>query len=125
LNRSPSRKQAGPAGEAFAAQFLKRKGFRLLERNYRSRWGEIDLICQKGGILVFVEVKTRTSLASGHPLEAITPWKRDRLLRTGQCYLLAHRAQERPYRFDLVAIVWDSTGTPPQVSHLENVLEES
>lgn len=113
----------GPQGERLAENFLKRSGFRILERNFRINGGEIDLICEKRGIIVFVEVKARKSLVSGHPLESITPFKRERLLRTGLFYLNEKKIPDKPFRFDLVAIVFDDGGEVKEIKHLENFLE--
>lgn len=113
----------GFQGERFAENFLKRSGFRILERNFRKNGGEIDLICEKRGTIVFVEVKTRKSLVSGHPLESITPLKQEKLLRMGLLYLNEKKIPDRPFRFDLVAIIFDEGGRVKEIQHLENFLE--
>lgn len=118
-----SRQDSGQRGEAVAASFLRRRGFRILVRNYRLRGGELDLICSKGTTLVFVEVRSRANLAYGHPLESITAAKRRHLLRAALVYLKMQHWEERPFRFDLVAILWDQRGRPKEIIHLENFLE--
>jgi len=67
------KKELGDRGEDIAAKYLQQQGYRIVQRNYRSRYGEVDIICAQQGILVFVEVKTRTSNAFGFPEESITP----------------------------------------------------
>jgi putative endonuclease len=119
-----SRQDSGQRGEAVAASFLRRKGFRILERNFLLRGGELDLICRKGSTLVFVEVRARANLAFGHPLESITAAKRRHLLRAALVYLKKNHWEEQPFRFDLVAILWDERGWPKEITHLENCLEE-
>lgn len=118
-----SRQDSGQRGEAVAASFLRRRGFRILVRNYRLRGGELDLICSKGATLVFVEVRSRANLAYGHPVESITAAKRRHLLRAALVYLKLQQWEERPFRFDLVAILWDERGRPKEIIHLENFLE--
>ncbi|MCR4433528.1 MAG: YraN family protein [Caldiserica bacterium] len=115
----------GPQGEKSAEKYLFKKGFRILERNFRERGGEIDLVCERKGIIVFVEVKSRRSLVRGHPLESITPFKKERLLRAGYLYLAKKGILGKPFRFDLVTIVWDERGRVKEIEHLENFLEEN
>jgi putative endonuclease len=81
------------------------------------------LICQKGATLVFVEVRSRANLAFGHPVESITAAKRRHLVRAALVYLKKQHWEERPFRFDLVAILWDQRGRPKEIIHLENGLE--
>lgn len=89
--------------ERRAAAFLRRRGYRLLAVNYRTRWGEIDLIARQGRCLVFVEVKGRRTLRFGTPEEAITPRKRRRLINTA-CHYLQQHPWTGPIRFDVVAL---------------------
>ncbi len=95
----------GRRGEEAAAEFLIANGFRVLERRYRSRAGEIDLIAQEGDTVVFVEVKTRTSLACGLPAEAVDRRKRARLARAASIYLMRSGTSDRPCRFDVVEVL--------------------
>lgn len=99
----------GESAEALAASFLQRRGLKILARNYRCRFGEIDLVAQSGAILVFVEVRSRRSDAFGGPAESITATKRRRLVAAARHYLAA--AGERPARFDVVLM----RGEPPQI----------
>ena len=110
----------GRHGEDLAAGYLAAAGIEVIDRNWRCPDGEIDLVGIENGTLVIVEVKTRSSLDYGHPLEAITPAKLARL------YLLASRwrtAQERRFtgfRVDAVSVVDDGAGTPA-IEHLREV----
>ena len=117
--------ELGQKGEKSAERYLSQKGFRILERNFRKRWGEIDLVCQKGGLIVFVEVKSRKSLSQGHPLESITSFKKERLLHAGYLYLAENGFLGKPFRFDLITIVWDNREKIKEIQHLENFLEEN
>ncbi len=90
-------------------------GYVVRERNYHCRYGEIDLICFDGQVLVFCEVKLRRSTAYGEPEEALTPAKLAKLVRSAQTYVAVHALDEVDWRLDLVAIVLDARG---QVSRL-------
>ncbi|MDD5953113.1 MAG: YraN family protein [Oscillospiraceae bacterium] len=81
---------SGKLGEGYTADFLRRKGCTILERNYHSRYGEIDIIAQRGQYILFVEVKTRREGSMVDPLEAVTKEKRRRIIQTSLCYLEAH-----------------------------------
>ena len=94
----------GKKGENQAALFLKLKGYRILAQNYRVPHGEIDIIAQQGGTLVFVEVKTRRSKAQGTPLEAVSPHKVKRLSAAAACYLVQIKDGTPPVRFDVVTL---------------------
>lgn len=95
--------ERGRRAEERAAEFLRSRGYEIIARNYRWQGGEVDLIARDGDCLVFVEVKARSSRAYGLPEEAITPRKRQRLLRTAQRYLQQHPT-ELAVRFDVVAL---------------------
>jgi putative endonuclease len=98
----------GRRGERIAERHLRRRGYRILERNFRAAGAEIDLVAMDGDTLVFVEVKTRRTARSGAPAEAVNPNKQGHLRRAAELYALAHRAQDRAMRFDVVAIDADS-----------------
>ncbi|MEI6509586.1 MAG: YraN family protein [bacterium] len=123
MSSSPSSRLSGAPGEEAALRFLLRKGYRLVERNVRSRWGEIDLVCRKGSTLVFVEVKSRRSLSAGHPLEMLTPAKQARLRRATFFYMMRSEHPKASYRIDLVAIILDREGRVQEITHLENAVE--
>jgi len=105
----------GKEGEELACRHLERLGYRILARNYRGRRGEIDIVAEERGTLVFVEVKSRSGPLFGHPLEAVTRRKQEQLGRVAQEYLAvtdAHRA--RPIRFDVVGVLM-APGLPPSL----------
>jgi len=95
----------GRRGEEAAARHLASRGLRILERGFRCRAGEIDIVARDGETLVFVEVKSRSSLACGRPAEAVDLRKRRRLLSAASWYLLSHGGPDRPCRFDVVEVV--------------------
>ena len=95
-------------GENLARKHLEDLGYQVLEMNYRSkRWGEIDIVAVDGDTLVFVEVKTRTGLIHGAPLEAITSHKARKLMRTAQYYISFKKPSQKSYRFEGVGILID------------------
>ncbi len=110
----------GRAGEELAAAFLAEKGFRVMERNFRCSGGEIDLVCDDAGTLVFVEVKTRSGDVRGEPGEAVGAAKKKRLIKAAALYLCHHRAWSRPSRFDLVGILFLDGETV--VEHWEDII---
>src|SRR5688572_1389248 len=99
------RELLGNRGERAAARYPRKQGFRIVARQWLTRWGEFDLIAMDGKTLVFVEVKTRKSDAGGHPAEAVTRDKQLRMTRQALVYLKRHRWLEKPARFDVVAVV--------------------
>jgi len=105
------RRQRGTAGEDAAAEYLRNNGYRILERNYRFRRGEIDIVAQDGATLVFVEVKARHSTEFGTPEEAVTYRKRNQLRKIARGYLFDRKIGERECRFDVIGIEYEN-GTP-------------
>jgi putative endonuclease len=95
--------RSGDAAENLAAAFLERQGLKILERNYRCRFGEIDLIARSGAVLVFVEVRARKSEAFGGAAGSITVAKRRRLVAAAR-HFVARRGVERACRFDVVLV---------------------
>ena len=109
----------GRAGEERAARYLQSRGYTVLDRNWRIREGELDLVAASGADLVVVEVKTRRGEGFGHPLEAIDRRKQSRLWRLAMAWIAAHpdEAQGRRLRIDAIAIV----GPDPSSARLEHL----
>jgi putative endonuclease len=103
----PNTTLSGQRGEREAEEFLRREGYEILHRNYRTAHGEIDLIAVDGSALVFVEVKRRGLGAWGSPETAVNREKQRRLYRTALAYLVSHRMTDRICRFDVVGIQGD------------------
>jgi|Deesub1362A_J573_1020465.scaffolds.fasta_scaffold03784_4 putative endonuclease len=118
-----SRGGLGKWGESLACQRLRHGGYRILERNWRVREGELDIVAEREGEIVFVEVKTRRSEQFGPPEESFTPTKRGRLLAAALAYLEQHGLTNRAWRVDLVAIQMDGRGGMVRYDHYQNVLE--
>ena len=107
------RSAKGAQAERLAAQFLEEHyAYRILERNYRSRFGEVDIIAEEGGVLCFVEVRSRSSSRYGEALETVGPEKRRRIARTARQYLVTRDLEKRACRFDVVTL---QSGGPPQL----------
>lgn len=102
----------GPAGEEAAARALRRRGYRIVERNYRCSWGEIDLVARDGEILVFVEVKCKRSGGFLAPTFSVTARKQRTLARAAWDYLLRRNLSAVPCRFDVVSVLWPRGGKP-------------
>ena len=112
----------GDVGEALAARWLKRHRYRVLEQNYACRYGEIDIIAQKGGLLCFVEVKTREVGSYGRPAEAVDYRKQQRILKTANVYLAQHPCDLQP-RFDVAEVITDH-GRCSEINYIENAFGE-
>ena len=95
----------GRASEDAAAVFLKNKGYRILRTNYRVKFGEIDIIAEEGSVICFIEVKSRVDCSLGHPKEALTPRKQDKISRAALAYLKENRFLDRSARFDVLSII--------------------
>ncbi|NOZ68567.1 MAG: YraN family protein [Deferribacteres bacterium] len=95
----------GERGEGLAAEFLKKKNYRIIRQNYRTPVGEIDIIAQDGPTLVFIEVKTRESLGYGQPFEAVNTFKMRRIAKAATLYLKRLR-DIPPCRFDIVSVYY-------------------
>ncbi len=109
----------GEQAETLAADFLRSQGLTITTRNYRCRFGEIDLIARDGKTLIFVEVRSRADDAFGGAAASITPAKRERLLKTARHYL-ADMHPSPACRFDAVML----TGTPPRIDWIRNAIED-
>jgi len=104
--------EIGAYGERVAAAFVRRHGYRILTRNYRTTRGEIDLICRHGDLLVFVEVRSRASVDFGRPIETIDAAKQDALRYAARRYLELLKRDDILYRFDAVEVMLKSGETP-------------
>lgn len=111
--------RAGKLGERIALEILRRRGYKILQRNFRSKFGEIDIVAQDVNTLVFVEVKTRWSKKFGYPEEAVTPWKLRSIVKTGDYYKLTHPGTPNLVRIDVVAI--DIEGKKAKARLIRNV----
>ncbi|MFQ5424514.1 MAG: YraN family protein [Phycisphaerae bacterium] len=105
-------KRLGAAGEKAAARYLKRAGYKILTRNYICAAGEIDIICFRDSVIVFVEVKTRRTSADADPEVNVHAHKQKKLVQVARSWLAAHREPECAYRFDAVSVILPDQGKP-------------
>lgn len=111
----------GDLGETLACQYLQKLGYKILERNYRIRGGEIDIVAKEGETLVFVEVKTRYSHDYGLPVESITPWKIKYLLKTARFYVQKINWGEKEYRLDFISVDFADSKSDPKIELIKNI----
>lgn len=108
----------GMRGETLAVQYLMKQGFKIITRNYRCPFGEIDIIATKDKVYVFIEVKTRRNLSFGRPSEAINKKKREHCVKTAQCFIKHFNLADVDCRFDAIEIIL----TPSmKIEHIENI----
>ncbi len=115
------RQSLGREGEQLAKEFLENRNYIIVEQNYRTRLGEIDLIARHGKTLVFIEVKARQTLSHGHPFEAITRRKQQQMSQVALEYLNRKGEQETIARFDVVGVLYDSG--EPKIELITNAFE--
>ncbi len=113
--------QFGEKGESIAVNCLKKQGYRIIELNYRTKLGEIDIIAKQGGSLVFIEVKARKSSRFGRPELAVTPKKQRKISMVALYYLKSTKQSNAKARFDVVAI--NSTDDGPNIKIIKNAFE--
>lgn len=111
----------GKDAENAAAKFLKAKGYIILERNYRNKFGEIDIIAKQEGVICFLEVKARHSLNLGFPQEAVSISKQRKIGRVAVSYLKSNNLLECPARFDVLALLY--ANNQPEISLIADAFE--
>lgn len=114
-----NRKELAQFGEDLAVKFLEHNDYKIIERNYHSIYGEIDIICKKSNQLIFVEVKARKSLKFGEPLEAITEKKREKIIKTAYHFITKHQI-DLSIRFDIITIQYISKEKRYKFEHIRN-----
>ena len=120
-----SRRELGAKGEKFAAKFLKRRGYKIIQRNYRCKLGEMDIIAERGGTTVFVEVTSRRTAEFGPPQSAVTAAKRSQISKVALCYIREKNLIGQSCRFDVLALSFLSDSRRPKIEHIENAFELS
>jgi putative endonuclease len=115
--------RVGRHGETIAKQFLEAHGYTIRDQNWRCAHGEVDLIAQRQDVIIFVEVKARTSANFGSPEEAVTPAKQQRLLGLAQHYIAQHTLSDAPWRVDVVAILLTKGGKVSRITHHSNAVQ--
>jgi putative endonuclease len=115
-------KGLGDRGEELAAAFLEKHGLRIVERNFRCKGGEVDIVARDGDTVVFVEVKTRRNMNYGVPQLALTPFKQRQISKAALTWLAKKRQHNAPARFDVIAILLESNVTY-SIEHIRNAFE--
>lgn len=119
--KKDSRKQKGAAAEELAAASLIEKGYRILDRNWRCRFGELDIVAETGETLVVIEVRSRSGTNSfGTPAESVNARKVMQVRNTAQQYVHHRRYYDRPIRFDVISVMLRADLTPVSMDHIEN-----
>ncbi|MEK9182904.1 MAG: YraN family protein [Patescibacteria group bacterium] len=118
------RRKFGQYGENIAAQFLERRGFSIIFRNWQTRWGEIDLVAAKDDHLHFVEVKTRSDARHGEGEEAIGRFKQQRLLGAAKMYVAKFQPSEKFFQIDSISIMINSIEKTAKIRYAENIVLE-
>lgn len=113
------RKRLGDKGEALAASLLKKKGYKVVSKQDRTPFGEIDLVCNHNGEIIFVEVKTRQTDTFGFPEEAVTQDKMNHMVRSAEFLLNKYQWFEQPWRIDVIAIEYDQD--PAKITHIKGI----
>jgi putative endonuclease len=116
------RRETGALGEKLALDFLKKKGYRIRETNFRCHEGEIDIIAEKKDYLVFIEVRTKTSSSFGSPEESITFAKKEKLIASALSYIESRRHLPALWRIDFVAVELDKDGRAVRIDLIENAI---
>ena len=111
----------GLLGEDIAVDYLKKKGYKIIERNFRKKYEEIDIVALSDSTLVFVEVKTRTSNSYGSPFEGISKFKVQHLVRLAQFYKMTHKNLPEDMRIDAVGVQLTFDNKLENIEHLENI----
>lgn len=115
-------KKLGEEGEEIAVAFLKGRKYAVLERNFRCKCGEVDIVARDGKTLVFVEVKTRRSQVFGPPQASVTPFKQRQIAKAALAWLASKKMQDAPARFDVVAIILREHEVP-RIEHITNAFD--
>lgn len=107
----------GKKGESLAKNFLIKKGYTVVDTNFRAKTGEIDIVAKKNETIVFIEVKSRSTLSYGYPYEAVGYKKQQKIINTAQYYILLHKLSTFNYRFDIIEVFLNQSY---RINHIEN-----
>ncbi len=110
----------GRVGEVVACQYLRKKGYRIVEQNFRCKLGEVDIIAKDGDVYVFTEVKTRRNKKYGRPIEAINAYKLRNIIQTVQVYVKKKHLYSYDLRIDVIEVFVDTEGVPECI-HTMNI----
>ncbi len=118
--RGNNKLKTGMRGEIIAKKFLQKKGYKIVEQNFRTKYSEMDLVAKKNNVLVFVEVRTKTNEHFGSPEQTINKNKINRLVRSAQAYA-AYNKYFGNFRIDAVCIILNPDSSPKRITHYESI----
>lgn len=125
IEEPPDKRGIGTQGELLAGKFLKKKGYKILQRNYRRRNGEIDIICYDHGTIAFVEVKTRYSDKYGPPELSVTETKKRQIAKVASQYVAEKKIEGVSLRFDVVSIFYSPNKKQPTITLFRNAFTKN
>ncbi|KXK31745.1 MAG: hypothetical protein UZ01_00814 [Candidatus Brocadia sinica] len=125
IQELPYKQAIGTKGEMLAVKFLKKRGYKILQRNYRRRNGEIDIVCYDHGTIAFVEVKTRYSDKYGPPELSVTEAKKRQIIKVALQYIAEKKIEDRNLRFDVVSIFYPPDKKHPTITLFKNAFAKS
>ncbi|MDD3656300.1 MAG: YraN family protein [Atribacterota bacterium] len=113
----------GNTGEKFARYYLNKKGYRILEQNYKVSFGEIDIIAEKNNCICFIEVKSRRSNICGSPEESITQYKKNKIIKVAELYIKQRKIKDKLFRFDVIALNFNNNFLI-KINHITNAFHQ-
>lgn len=125
IAETPHARSKGTKGELLAVKFLKKKGYKILQRNYRRRTGEIDIVCYDHGTIAFVEVKTRHSDTYGPPELSVTEAKKRQIVKVASQYVANKKIEGTDLRFDVVSIFYSPDKKQPTINLFQNAFTKN
>lgn len=121
MKQPDKRRLTGQQGEDLAAQYIIQQGYQIIERNWRCRRGELDIIARKDGILIIIEVRSRKSLVSfGHPVESVERRKQDKVRKIAEIYVTLSGQSSSRVRFDVITVLLTKDGLLQEINHIPN-----
>ena len=113
-------KDIGSFGEALARDYLISKGYKILNMNFRNKFGEIDIICKKNNLLIFCEIKSRYSHSFGSPIESITCYKQKQIIKLSELYLISKKYYNFNVRYDIIEVIFNTITSSHIINHVQD-----
>ena len=113
-------KDIGSFGEALARDYLISKGYKILNMNFRNKFGEIDIICKKNNLLIFCEIKSRYSNSFGSPIESITCYKQKQIIKLSELYLISKKYYKFNVRYDIIEVIFNTITSSHIINHVQD-----
>ena len=113
-------KDIGSFGEALARDYLISKGYKILNMNFRNKFGEIDIICKKNNLLIFCEIKSRYSNSFGSPIESITCYKQKQIIKLSELYLISKKYYNFNVRYDIIEVIFNTITSSHILNHVQD-----